>query len=303
MCRLMPFWAPVFEEAQWSVRPVLQVRSPLEVALSLNRRDGIPPSMGCLIWLRHMLDAEAETRNTPRAVVNWDDFLDDQRRVLAQIAERLALQWPRWSDGALAEIDAFVSPGLRRQKASEEDLRAHPAVTALVRETQGALLELVEDPTSHKVQGRLNDIRAQFDDAAAIFGRPMFEIENKARLAEEEGRRAEEEGLRARAQAADLESSIMQRNAEIGDLQKGLAKARNQNEALDRRTQQLEHEFDKASQESSVIINRMQRNNQNLVRQLAVLRRNEFNGRLPRQLKGFRWFAPGKEKEAAAVGE
>jgi hypothetical protein len=42
MCRLMPFWSSVFREANWSVRPILQLRSPLEVALSLNRRDGMP---------------------------------------------------------------------------------------------------------------------------------------------------------------------------------------------------------------------------------------------------------------------
>ncbi len=40
MCRLMRFWAPVFEEAGWSTRAVLPLRSPLEVAWSLERRDG-----------------------------------------------------------------------------------------------------------------------------------------------------------------------------------------------------------------------------------------------------------------------
>jgi hypothetical protein len=77
MCRLMPFWSSVFREAKWSVRPVLQLRSPLEVALSLNRRDGIPLGSGCLLWLRHVLDAEARTRGTSRAVIDWNDFLGD----------------------------------------------------------------------------------------------------------------------------------------------------------------------------------------------------------------------------------
>ena len=43
-------------------RALLPLRSPLEVALSLDRRDGIPLSLGCLIWLRHVLDAETGTR-------------------------------------------------------------------------------------------------------------------------------------------------------------------------------------------------------------------------------------------------
>src|SRR5271165_4690621 len=104
MCRLLPFWCSVFREAEWSVRPVLPLRSPLEVALSLSRRNGIAPGLGCLIWLRHVLDAEAETRNMRRAVLNWNDFLGDRRGALERLGVQLDLAWPRWSDTALAEI-------------------------------------------------------------------------------------------------------------------------------------------------------------------------------------------------------
>jgi hypothetical protein len=49
MCRLMPFWRPAFDEAKWSVRAVLPIRSPLEVAWSLNCRDGLRLAYGCLL--------------------------------------------------------------------------------------------------------------------------------------------------------------------------------------------------------------------------------------------------------------
>jgi hypothetical protein len=62
MCRLMSFWRPVFLKLAWTPRVVLPVRSPLEVAWSLRRRDGIGVGAGCLLWLRHVLDAEADTR-------------------------------------------------------------------------------------------------------------------------------------------------------------------------------------------------------------------------------------------------
>jgi len=67
MCRLMRFWAPVFGEAKCSVRALLPLRSPLEVAWSLKRRNDISPGYGCLMWLRHVLDAEVENpRDGPR---------------------------------------------------------------------------------------------------------------------------------------------------------------------------------------------------------------------------------------------
>ena len=181
MCRLLPFWSSVFLETEWSVRPVLQLRSPLEVALSLNRRDGIALSRGCLIWLRHVLDAEAETRRMRRAVLDWTNFLADRRGALEQLSVQLGLAWPRWTDSSLAEVDEFVSGDLRRERASEDDLRVHPAVNDLVRDTYAAMIELVEDPSKGRIWRKLDDARTRFEDAAAIFGQAMFETEEESR--------------------------------------------------------------------------------------------------------------------------
>ena len=187
MCRLMSFWSPVFREAGWSVRPVLQLRSPLEVALSLNRRDGIPLGLGCLIWLRHVLDAEAGTRDMRRTMVDWDDFLSDPRHTLERAGEQLDVTWPRWSDVALAEVDQFVSTDLRRQRAGDSDLQAHPAVNDLVREAYAAVRELVEYPARETVRRTLNDIGERLEDAARILGYAMFELEEGRRRAQSTG--------------------------------------------------------------------------------------------------------------------
>ena len=183
MCRLLRFWAPVFKEAEWSVRALLPIRSPLEVGWSLNVRDRLGASYGSLLWLRHVLDAEAETRGLTRAVLSWPGFLKDRRRALARVGEQLDVIWPRWCEGALAEIDEFVSADLRHQWASEDDLRTHPAVSDLVRETYAAMLELVENPDEGSVLRRLDAVRARFDCAEAIFDHPMRELEEKVRSA------------------------------------------------------------------------------------------------------------------------
>ena len=82
-----------------------------------------PLGLGCLIWLRHVLDAEAGTRGMRRAIVDWNDFLSDPRLTLGRVGEQLGVVWPRWSDGVLAEIDEFVSADMRRQRASDSDLQ------------------------------------------------------------------------------------------------------------------------------------------------------------------------------------
>ncbi len=181
MCRLMPFWAPVFEEAKWSVHALLPIRSPLEVGWSLNFRDGMGTSYGCLLWLRHVLEAEVESRRIRRAVLSWPDFLDDRRGALARVGEQLGLIWPGWCESALEEIDEFVTADLRHQKAEDDDLHEHPAISDLVRETYEAMLELVQDPADGCVLRKIDDLRARFESAAAVFDHPMRELEEKVR--------------------------------------------------------------------------------------------------------------------------
>ena len=181
ICRLIPFWSSALQDSGWSPRAILPLRSPLEVALSLNRRDGIPLSLGCLIWLRHVLDAEAGTRNMRRAVVDWNGFLRDPPGALERVGEQLKVEWPRWTERALTEIHDFVSGDLRRQRASDSDLRAHPAVNDLVRETYAVVPDLIKNPRSEKVERTLDDIAERLRGATGILGYAMFELEDGRR--------------------------------------------------------------------------------------------------------------------------
>ena len=177
MCRLMRFWAPVFEEAKWSVRALLPLRSPLEVVWSLKRRNEIGPANGCLMWLRHVLDAEAETRGMARAFFVWRDFLADKSGTLARVGRQLDLKWPNQNESVYADIDDFVSADLRHQKASEAEMHAHPAINELVKEAYSAVIKLAEDPSNDDVQRKLDEVRARFESAAANLDRPMGKLE------------------------------------------------------------------------------------------------------------------------------
>jgi hypothetical protein len=175
ICRLMPFWGPVFADAKWSVRALLPIRSPLEVGQSLYCRDGLSPAYGCLLWLRHVLDAEIETRGMARAVLDWPQFLGDRRKALTRVSEQWGLMWPYLYEDVLAEVDEFISADLRRQRASEADLQTHPAVNDLVRRTYAAMIELVQDSGDSCVLQKLDDLRSGFETASAIFDLPMRE--------------------------------------------------------------------------------------------------------------------------------
>lgn len=181
MCRLMRFWTPVFEEAGWSTRIVLPLRSPLEVAWSLERRDGIDPSLGCLLWLRHVLDAENETRGMVRAVLDWSDFLGDPRASLVSVVDRLTLDCLFSSEDSLAAVNAFVSDDLRHCKAEADELQVHPAISELAREVYDRMLCLVEDPGDAQSLSRLDALRADFETAAGFFDPATRHLESEIR--------------------------------------------------------------------------------------------------------------------------
>jgi O-antigen biosynthesis protein len=85
----------------------------------------------------------------------------------------------------------------------------------------------------------------------------------------------------ARARALDAE--IARKGGQIVELQN--------------RVQQLELDLHKAKQENRMLLDAAQERNEDMVRRLAALKRNDFNERMPRQFTGWRWLAPGRWNE------
>jgi GT2 family glycosyltransferase len=192
ICRLVPFWLRAIGDIGADMSSIHVVRNPLEVAGSLRARDGFAPAKSFLLWLRHVLDAEAATRGLRRTFVAYDDFLKDWRPEVTRIAGELALEWPRNSHEAHLEIDQFLSPAHRHHERHWEDLDARPDVVAWVKDAYEAVLSAAagsEDPSV-----RLDAIREELDDADKAFG-PLV------------------------AQATSLQSDLATRDAAVADLE------------------------------------------------------------------------------------
>lgn len=177
LCRMMPFWSKVMDKADYDIRIIVPVRSPLEVARSLWLRNGFPISKGLLLWLRHTLDAEAAARSVPTAYIEWSDFLSDWRLALHRIGEKLAIEWPRLSDISTADIDHFLSPSLRHNSVPLEEFRSHPDVNEWVSSAYEALLLLTSDAASNEARAALDEIGKKFQIAERIFGRVLLDFE------------------------------------------------------------------------------------------------------------------------------
>ena len=121
LCFLLPalrslFPSPVF---------VHVVRSPLEVAMSLNERNGFGIAEGMALWEAYNRAALAATSGGPRVIVNYDSLVAEPSleadRLYQNLEKAGVVGMTRDSDVAIAEL---VSSDLHRQRSTDDEDKA-----------------------------------------------------------------------------------------------------------------------------------------------------------------------------------
>jgi hypothetical protein len=116
---LLPLWRPVIEAEGLKIACVIPVRHPLAVARSLSRRDQFPPRKSVLLWLTYMVATEAGTRDLPRAFVDYDALVANWRAEVGQMEDALGTKLPRLTAQSARQIDGFIAPELRHNRADD----------------------------------------------------------------------------------------------------------------------------------------------------------------------------------------
>lgn len=110
-CRFVPTIVETLAEHGVAARAVLMLRSPQAVARSIASRDGTTPAFAHLLWLRHMIDAERNSRGLMRAVIGFDAMLADWRDAAHALLPLTGGAMPEGETAAA--IDGFLDPALR----------------------------------------------------------------------------------------------------------------------------------------------------------------------------------------------
>ncbi|APE45118.1 hypothetical protein BOO69_18130 [Sulfitobacter alexandrii] len=178
ICRLVPFWEDVLKESGAATRYVLTHRNPLEVAASLERRDNMNTGNAMLIWLRHVLDAEASTRGKSRCFMNFTSLLQNWAGAMTKVQQTLDLSLPRFSVGVYAEVESFLDRNLKHHDQPPEATLDNPMLSEWVRDTYAILEKWAatgEVRTDHK---KLDATRAALTSAATTFA-PVIQDSRK----------------------------------------------------------------------------------------------------------------------------
>ena len=172
MCRTLPYWMSILEKSGIRTAPLIIVRNPLEVAESLQARDGISFEKAMLLWLRHNLDVEYETRHLQRNIVTFDALLEDWKLLAEQSGARLGITWAR--QPPMQDVRDFLDNEMHNHRSTQAELDAHTEVPQWVKAAYRALALLCEEPKSAEPKRELDRVRHAFAESSKIFGGVAF---------------------------------------------------------------------------------------------------------------------------------
>ena len=132
LSRLLPMWRPVLAKMGVQAHAVFVARDPGEVAASLHARNGWPEGLSRLLWMQHVGDAEAATRDLPRTVLKYDAMLDAPVQALEAALAGAQVALPPITDAQRTEIETFLSRDDRHHVQSPRDGLADAMFRALV---------------------------------------------------------------------------------------------------------------------------------------------------------------------------
>ena len=225
LCRLLPFWIEVLESFDARPLVVSPIRNPLDVAESLETRDGIDRAIGHLMWLQHVLSAETDSRDLGRAYFRYDRLLSEPHAVVDRLGDVLGVSWPRRMNDTDEEIDHFLSTRLRHHSNDDTRVMENPRLSHWLRSSFEIFARWTNGKERKTDTARLDRIKAAFDDAMPAFDRAVsVGLKTTRRLSTAQAELAERGG-----QITSLKGSLAERHDEVMVLH---AKVEDQNRTL-----------------------------------------------------------------------
>lgn len=212
ICRLLPFWTDALAAFGADTHVLLPIRNPLEVADSLRERDTIDPSVALLLWLRNVLEAEAASREVPRAFVRFEDLLRNWQPLAEAMGRDLGLAWPRRSTSANLEIETALKPSARHHVQQDSAVLDRPELSRWVESTFEVLDRWTRGEAREADRGVLDSTRTAFDEAGAAFARPVAS-----------GMRAGQRNVGLEREVRALNAVVANREEQIDSLNRGVA--------------------------------------------------------------------------------
>lgn len=129
---LFDFWKDAVREARVDLAALFAVRNPLDVARSLEKRNGIPQQKGFGIWFNFNISGLMKVADVRLAFISYDRFLSDWEGELKRCAVVLGIPWPDDDSGLKSEMRKFIRADLRHSYSGLKELKESGASRPVV---------------------------------------------------------------------------------------------------------------------------------------------------------------------------
>jgi hypothetical protein len=136
-CLTLPFWQNLIPE----MRYVICLRNPIDVASSLERRDGMSAEDAFALWLAYTDAALAGTEGHSRIVVPYESYFEDWRQQVDVLTAFAGARRPSEDPDLAKRVDRTIRRDLRHHGTPPEAVLADDRVPAGLASAYLALLD------------------------------------------------------------------------------------------------------------------------------------------------------------------
>lgn len=206
ICRLLPLWREVLVEAGYTIVCIHIHRNPVDVTRSLQARTGIEvePGLGMLLWLRHVLDAEAASRDLPRIFTSYERILANWTDFSHRAEKSFGFSWPVTEQARDAQIRDVMDAALRHHHTPIDAFLDDSHGSDLVKDCLRVLERWAENGEDEAGREMLDRIRERFEHAAVLFSQPLAELATRGTVLQDDLKKSQSEltALRTKAEAS-----------------------------------------------------------------------------------------------------
>jgi hypothetical protein len=197
----LPLWLRCARELGVAPSFVTMLRHPAEILTSARKSYGDWQSEAsrAAAWLNVALETEHATRGDRRAFVRYEDLLTGWQAQVGRVGERLDLPLLTGGldAGRIAAVDAFVDPGLHRNRVTWDDVDVPPSVRDLGERVWQQLQPLADpDGDTPEAHAALDAARDEF---RALYAQAEAVAQSSITAAKRAGKQAARRNARAAA--------------------------------------------------------------------------------------------------------
>jgi len=116
---LFPLYEKALKELGIKIKIIIPYRDPVEVALSLHKRNKMNLEKGMLLWAYHLLLAEKHSRSYPHIFTSFNRLLHEREDVIKQMSNALNINFTSRYKQEKRAVDHFLEPGLKHHNTKE----------------------------------------------------------------------------------------------------------------------------------------------------------------------------------------